>query len=76
MIHAILAMAYYQSQQSEEAQLELSKSHQIISDRFKRKFDLGDGKSGFWFDWIAARIFLREAQSLIEGQDAPLEASR
>jgi eukaryotic-like serine/threonine-protein kinase len=69
MVHAILAMAYYQSQQMENAQTELDKSRQLIGDKFKKNLDNGDGKLGYWFDWITARIFMREAETLIEGQN-------
>jgi hypothetical protein len=74
MVHPILAMAYYQSGQMEDAQAELEKSRQLITNKFKKNLDLGDGKQGYWFDWIAARIFLREAEGLIAGQDSPLES--
>ena len=60
MVHPILAMADYQSGQLEDAQMELEKSRQLISNKFKKGLDMGDGKQGYWFDWIAARIFLRE----------------
>jgi len=74
MVHAVLAMAYYQSGQFEDGQAELDKSRQLVSDKFIKGLDIGDGKVGYWFDWIAARIFLREAETLIEGQDSPLES--
>jgi tetratricopeptide (TPR) repeat protein len=70
MIHAILAMSYYHTAQLENAQSELNRSRQLINEKFKKKLEVGDGKNGFWFDWIAARIFLGEAESLIEGSDS------
>jgi len=73
MVHAIRAMAHYQSGQLDDARVELEKSRQLVSNKFKKGLDIGEGKNGYWFDWIAARIFLREAEGLIEGQDSPLE---
>jgi serine/threonine protein kinase len=70
MVHAILAMDYYQAGQLEDAQSELDKSRELISSKFKKGLDIGDGKQGFWFDWIAGRIFLKEAETLIEADDA------
>ncbi len=74
MTHAILAMAHYQARQLEDAQGELDKSRQLIDAKFKKSLDFGDGKQGYWFDWLGARIFLREAETLIEGQDPLLES--
>ncbi|HXE41619.1 MAG TPA: hypothetical protein VN516_01250, partial [Candidatus Baltobacteraceae bacterium] len=74
LVHAVLAMAYYQSGQFDDSQVELDKSRQLIGDKFKKGLDAGDGKLGYWFDWIAARIFLREAETSVESQDSPLES--
>jgi serine/threonine protein kinase len=76
MVHAVLAMAYYQIQQLDDSHAELDKGRRLIRNKFSKTLDSGDGKLGYWFDWVAARIFLREAETLIEGMDAPLESFR
>ena len=70
MVHAILAMSFYQARQLEEAQAELDKSRQVIGEKFKKGIDAGNGTQGYWFDWIVDRIFQREAEALIEGQNS------
>jgi hypothetical protein len=53
--------------QTDEARSELTQARSMIEDKFKNGLDRGTGVQGFWFDWIFARILLREAMVLIEG---------
>jgi serine/threonine protein kinase len=62
----ILAMCRQELGQIEEARSELAQSREIIEGKFKSGLDRGTGVKGFWFDWIFARILLREASALIE----------
>ena len=63
----ILAMACQHLGQTDEARSELALGRESIENRFKSGLDRGTGVQGFWFDWLFARILLREAAELIEG---------
>jgi serine/threonine protein kinase len=63
--HVILAMACWQMGQKAEAEAELREGREMIEAKFKNRLDRGSGVQGFWFDWVFARILLREAKGLI-----------
>jgi serine/threonine protein kinase len=63
--HVILAMACAQMGQQLEAQSELRQGEEMIEAKFKGGLDRGTGVQGFWFDWVFARILLREARSFV-----------
>ncbi|HTY85891.1 MAG TPA: serine/threonine-protein kinase [Candidatus Acidoferrum sp.] len=63
----ILAMACQRLGQGNEARSELNQARGAIENKFKTGLDRGTGVQGFWFDWLFARILLREATPLIEG---------
>jgi serine/threonine protein kinase len=67
----ILAMACQRLGQTGEARSELAQGRESIESRFKSSLDRGTGVQGFWFDWLFARILLREATELIEGTPSP-----
>jgi len=70
--HVILAMASWQMDQKAEAGTELGQGREMIEAKFKNRLDRGSGVQGFWFDWIFAKILLREAKSLVsEGARIP-----
>ena len=60
----ILAMAYQRLGRVEEAQSELAKGREIVEGKFKSR--VGTPVQGFWFDWIFARILLRESAAMVE----------
>jgi len=60
--HVILALACQQLGRTGEARLEMANGHDIIEGKFKVPIDRGTPVQGFWFDWVFARILLREAQ--------------
>jgi hypothetical protein len=64
--HVELALALCQNGQKDEALRELNQGRQSIQDNFNRDLELGSGTQGFWFDWVFARILLREATGLID----------
>jgi hypothetical protein len=64
---AILAMSYFQLGQTEEAHAELVQSRDLIGNKIRDGFNSGNGTEGYWYDWMLARILLREAATLIEG---------
>jgi len=66
-VQLVLAMTHYQMGQMESARSELAQARQTIKSKFDKGLQIGDGYEGFWFDWVFARILLREASGLIEG---------
>ncbi len=66
----ILAMSCQHLGQNDEARSELTQARGMIEEKFKNGLDRGTGVQGFWFDWVFARILLREAISLM-GETPP-----
>jgi serine/threonine protein kinase len=65
--HLLLAMAWFQLKQVEQARAELVPVRKIMADKLTGKLGLGDwGVTGHWHDWIINRILLREALKLME----------
>ncbi len=62
----ILAMSYHQLGRAEEAHAELLAGREIVENKFKNRLDAGGPVQGFWFDWVFARILLRESVGLLE----------
>lgn len=62
----ILAMAYQETGRPKEAHLELSSGREILEMKSRGGQDLGTPVQGFWFDWIFARILLKEATMLLD----------
>jgi hypothetical protein len=59
-------MAYFQLGRDAEAEAELARGRDAIEGKFKTRLDRGTPIQGFWFDWLFARILLREAMALGE----------
>jgi len=69
--HIIRAMACQQLKEQTEARSELAEGRKLIQDEFADGLDAGGGSVGFWFDWLFARVLLREAEQLIDGSPLP-----
>ena len=69
-LRLILAMADFQSGQPNEARSELARARGIIDKGFKAGLSRHDERFGVWYDWVFARVLLREADALI-GKQAP-----
>jgi serine/threonine protein kinase len=63
-IRVILAMCSFRNGQTNAAQSELAKVHKTIELKFQQNLNRGDGGAGFWYDWVFARILLREAETM------------
>jgi serine/threonine protein kinase len=61
----ILGMSRSQLGQDKEARSELVGGREIIESKFRNLMDSGTPVQGFWFDWVFARILLREASAMI-----------
>jgi serine/threonine protein kinase len=64
--HIIQAIACDQLNEREEARSELAQGRKLVEAEFAGALQEGSGASGFWYDWLFARILLREAGGLIE----------
>ena len=62
--HVIRAMACYKLGETAEYRSELAEGRKLIEAQFAAGLKPGDGAEGFWFDWLFARVLLREADSL------------
>jgi hypothetical protein len=65
-VRAILAMAYHQLGQDEQARSELARSREPIEKRSKTAFVIYQDGQGMWYDWFFCRILQREAAAMIE----------
>jgi len=63
----VLAMSRHQLKQADAAQSELTQGREIIESKFRSGLGPTEDIFGRWFDWLIARILLREATSLIDG---------
>jgi tetratricopeptide (TPR) repeat protein len=66
-VRCIQAMADYRQGQINEATEQLALVRRTVDARFEAGLQPGD-VLGSWYDWLFARILLREAASLIEGK--------
>lgn len=67
----ILALSFQQMGRMDEARAEWLASRQVIDARFRTGIDNGTPVQGFWFDWLFARILLREANEIFEPRSHP-----
>jgi len=65
-VHLITAMANHQLGEKAEASSELAKGRKLVEAAFSDGLDRGSWNSGWWYDWLFARVLLREAEALIE----------
>ncbi|HMP83082.1 MAG TPA: serine/threonine-protein kinase [Verrucomicrobiota bacterium] len=63
--HVILALASWRMNDLATARSELKLARDLIETKFRGGLDRGTGIQGFWFDWVFARILLREAIQVI-----------
>jgi len=64
-IHAILAMAYHELDQPENAHSELAQSRELIESKLHNGLEMGNGGQGYWFDWMVGKILLDEASTVV-----------
>jgi len=61
----ISAMASHQLGEVDQARSELDAGRKLVETQFSAGLASGNGNEGFWFDWLFARVLLREADALI-----------
>ena len=64
-LRLILAMVCHRSGQAREAREYLQQARVQVEEKFKQGLDRGDQGAGMWYDWVFARVLLREAEELI-----------
>ncbi|HLP76698.1 MAG TPA: hypothetical protein VK327_07215, partial [Candidatus Paceibacterota bacterium] len=65
-VRLILAMACYRNGQKSEAETLLAQGRGQIAGIFDVAIDRGTQGAGLWYDWVFARVLLREATVLIQ----------
>ena len=68
--HVIQAMSCFQLGELPLARSELAQGRNLIAAEFDKGLEAGNWKLGFWYDWLFARILLREATAMIEKSPA------
>lgn len=63
--HLILAMTEHHVGRTTNARALLEMAESLVEQRFTPTVQLPGGEAGFWFDWLNARILLKEASALI-----------
>jgi len=61
----IQAMAEWQLGQKAAARADLENARKLVDEGFRRPLKFSQDMEGYWFDWLNARILLREATALI-----------
>jgi serine/threonine protein kinase/tetratricopeptide (TPR) repeat protein len=64
-LRTILALCYWKKGDVEKARAELAIVRNAIDARFDDGVIHGDSSSGYWYDWLFARILFREAANVI-----------
>jgi serine/threonine protein kinase len=65
-VHLIRAMACHQLGETAEASTALTEGRTLVEAEFAGGLGVGNGTAGYWYDWLFARVLLREAEGLIE----------
>jgi hypothetical protein len=65
---ALLAMALHRGARVDEARAELELARAAVGEYFREpsRIETGWTERGFWFDWLIARVLVKEAAGLIE----------
>ena len=66
MLRVILAMSCHRQGLADEAGSQLAKAREVIEANFKYGLEHGNTGQGMWYDWVFARILLREATAMID----------
>jgi serine/threonine protein kinase len=64
-VRLILAMACHRSGDLQKAREYLAQGRTQVEGKFKAGLDRGEQGVGMWYDWVFARLLLREAEGLI-----------
>lgn len=65
----IWAMSCWHLDDKWQALVQWSLGQELIAARFDRGLDRGDSMDGLWFDWVIARLLLRECDKLYAAAD-------
>jgi hypothetical protein len=62
----IRAMACFRLGEVEQARSELKRGRGLVAAEFSKGLEEGNGGIGYWYDWLFARILMREAEAMSE----------
>jgi eukaryotic-like serine/threonine-protein kinase len=65
---AVIAMASHALGDAPAAKAHLEAARDAVERRFASPLGEGSGSTGYWYDWLFARVLVREASELIEGR--------
>jgi len=68
-VQAILAMALWHQGETDKARVTVARVRDAIDRHFAIPMRVGDRSRGFWYDWLFARILMREA-ALLTGEES------
>lgn len=63
----LLALSLHQQRRFDEALAELAPARETVEAIFSQEMSMDSSSGGWWFDWLIARILLREAEALFLG---------
>ena len=66
-IRCLLAKIRWKQDRKDEAHMLLGEAGVPIEAAFSKNLEIGNVQS-FWFDWVNARVLMREANSLVTGE--------
>ncbi len=73
-VRVILAMSCHRLGQTGEAASEMDQARSAIEARFKDGLDSTTASQYFWYDWIFARVLLRESEALFDEPRAAINS--
>ena len=68
--HLISAMVSHKLGEWDQARSELELGRALVEKEFADGLGIGNGAQGWWYDWLFARVLLREAEGMIEQRGA------
>ncbi len=72
----VIAMTYVKLGRHDEAARLVADARALVDERFKSPLEPWEpGPQILWFDWINARILVREASAMLDSRDAPSAAN-
>jgi hypothetical protein len=64
--YVIMALSSYQLHEFEAGNVALTKGRKLIDAQFAGGLKKGSWNQGYWYDWLFARILLRQAEAMVE----------
>ena len=65
VLRILFALSYQKTGELDAAREQLDLAREVISRKFDRGLVEGGGSQGYWFEWMYARLLLRQAESAL-----------